>query len=184
MNPSWENVLQAGSAMNERCHRRVRAGSADRPGGRAHRVPPRAPGWVEMAPRSPGAAPPTRPLGTVCSALVGHELNTVHVQRWQETGLRAGGGQCGLSQVTEGRTPSASRISKPPSLLKQASLSTAESVLDCLNNLDSCVQRNFLWGQNCPAPDGGHQPQAGVWHSPRGYCGYCDRGTRFLILFN
>lgn len=42
-------------------------------------------------------------LGPVRSALAGPEPNTVHSQRWKETGLRPGGGQCGASQVAGGR---------------------------------------------------------------------------------
>lgn len=99
--------------MNEGFHRGAREGGADRPGGVAGA--PRSPwapgGWrprcrgtqvVRRGTTHQAEGPPVA-LGPVRSALAGPEPNTVHSQRWKETGLRPGGGQCGASQVAGGR---------------------------------------------------------------------------------
>lgn len=114
--------------MNEGFHRGAREGGADRPGGVAGAPrSPRGARRVETAVSGTQVArrgtthqaegPPVA-LGPVRSALAGPEPNTVHSQRWKETGLRPGGGQCGASQVAGGRVSFRFRISKPPSPLK------------------------------------------------------------------
>lgn len=85
--------------MNEGFHRGAREGGADRPGGVAGAPrSPRAPGgWrprcrgtqVSRRGTTHQAEGPPVALGPVRSALAGPEPNTVHFQRWKETGLRS-----------------------------------------------------------------------------------------------